>query len=358
LVNAFSVKDVYEVLRLGFHGALAWLLPEPVWWPLSRLFGRVAAAMNSAVTRRDTRRIAAVFGEPPPRNRARRIAVEMQCNRYEQRFQFTRAWRPGGWNPSIEISGAEHVIAAREKGLGILFWTSNFIFNDLVTKMALHQLGLAISHFSRPYHGYSTTRFGIRYLNAVKRNVEDRYLRERLMATKRRTRGALKEMSKRLREGEAVSFTVGFLGRRRARGKLLGTRITLATAPLFIAQKTGATILPVFTLRTAPSRFEVSIGPPIVMPRDLETGEPDYAAAIQAYADLLTPFLLKEPGQWKGWAATTTGMDPTSGARRNRVAKTALRQRLAALPQRIVARVRMIGGKMLGQREADICSPQ
>jgi lauroyl/myristoyl acyltransferase len=65
----------------------------------------------------------------------------------------------------------------------------------------------------------------------------------------------------------------------------------------------------VFTLRTASSQFEVIIGAPIAVPEDAD-GEPDYAAAIQAYADSLTPFVLRDPGQWQGWVTTIVGMRP------------------------------------------------
>lgn len=61
-----------------------------------------------------------------------------------------RAWRPDGWKPAIEIRGAGHVAEARAKGGGIIFWAGNFSFNDLVGKMALHQLGLSVAISAGP----------------------------------------------------------------------------------------------------------------------------------------------------------------------------------------------------------------
>jgi lauroyl/myristoyl acyltransferase len=301
---AVSAKDIYELPRLAVQGVLAWTLPETAWWPLSRLFGRVNAATHPTRTGEDASRIASVLAGSPHAAHARKIAAEVWANRYEERFQYLRAWRPGGWTPSIDISGAEHVDAARARGRGVLFWGSNFSFNDLVTKMAWHRLGLRVSHFSRPIHGFSKTHFGIRYLNAVRRRVEDRFLGERIMAAEHETRSALDRLRRRLEANEAISFTVGERGRRRATAKFRGANIVLATGPLFMAQSTGASVVPVFTLRTAPNHFEVTFGRPIELPAR-STADPDFTAAAQEYADRLLPYVLKYPGQWKGWRFVT-----------------------------------------------------
>jgi len=307
LRRAIRAKDIYEVLQLAVQGSLAWTLPEAAWQPLARLFGRFDAAMKPRRTRRHTARIAAALKLPD--DEARRIAIETRANGYLERFQFLRSWRFGGWSPTIDVLGEQHVAEAQAKGAGIVFWAGNFSFNDIVSKMALHQIGVAVSHFSRPFHGFSGTRFGVNYLNVVKRGIEDRYLGERIMPSERQTPRALKAIRERLKENGAVSFKVGHQGRRRARSDFLGTRITLATAPLYLAETTGATLLPVFTLRTGTKRFEVTIGAPIAVPKDA-SGEPDYPAAIRIYAGMLAPYVLRDPGQWRGWRAeTSVGME-------------------------------------------------
>ena len=301
-------KDIYEVPRLAVQGLLAWALPESAWWPLSRLFGQMNAVTHPSRTRRETADVACVLAGTPVASRIARIAAANWANRYEERFHYLRAWRPGGWNPYLEVVGVEHVSAALAKGRGILFWAGNFSFNDLVTKMAWHQLGLSVSHFSRPIHGFSTTQFGVRYLNAVRRRIEDRYLGERLMVEIEETRGAMERMRDRLADNGAVSFTVGNRGHRTATASFLGGHITLATGPLALARFVGATVLPVYTLRLAPRWFEITIGPPLRVPQDAASN-PDYAAAVQAYADRLAPFVLRDPGQWRGWRYTRTRSD-------------------------------------------------
>jgi lauroyl/myristoyl acyltransferase len=314
MTKTISATDIYEIFRLPAQALLAWTLPEIAWRGPSRLLGRLSTDMHPTRTRRDMTWIAAALKGTQAAGQEQRIAVEMWANRYAERFQYLRCWRPGGWSPQIEVLGTEHVMVAREKGQGTIFWTGNFMFNDLITKIAFHRLGIAVSQFSRPHHGFSDTQFGIRYLNSVKRGIEDRYLRKRFMVTKRETPDALRQMSEQLRENGAIAFRVGYKGRRRARATFLGRWITLATAPLFIARTTGASLLPTFTLRTAPARFEVTVGAPIAVPQDTH-GEPDYAAAIQRYAEMLEPFVLRDPGQWRGWAATRAPVKPIRSRR-------------------------------------------
>jgi hypothetical protein len=67
-----------------------------------------------------------------------------------------------------------------------------------------------------------------------------------------------------------------------------------------MAHTMGATMLPVHTRRVGPSRYEVTIGPPVEIPNGAD-GNPDYTAAVQNYADALAPFVLRDPGQWRGW---------------------------------------------------------
>jgi hypothetical protein len=62
-------------------------------------------------------------------------------------------------------------------------------------------------------------------------------------------------------------------------------RLVLATGPLATALSTGASVLPVFTLRKA-GRFEVTLGQPIALVETTD-GEADYGTAVQTYADMV-----------------------------------------------------------------------
>lgn len=298
-----SPKDLYEIPRLGLQGLASWTLPETLWRPLSRPLGRLYVATHPTRTRKETAQIAALLGGSPAAERIYAIAAANAANRYEERFHYLRAWRPGGWTPAIDIEGTEHVSAAIAKGHGIIFWGGNFAFNNLLPKMALRRLGLDVTGFSVPLHGISPTRFGIRHLNRLYRDIEDRYLQERLMPKPQEFAAALDRMRDRLMENGAVYFAVGGRGRRTTTARFLEGNIVVATGPVAMAQRTGAALLPLYTFRIGPGRFQVTIGPALSVPED-GAGNADYGAAIQAYADALGPFVLRDPGQWHGWHLT------------------------------------------------------
>jgi lauroyl/myristoyl acyltransferase len=264
------------------------------------MFGRLEVGMHPERTREEVARIKIAYAGTALAREAYQLAIESWANRYEDRFHYLKSCQPGGWEPEIEIAGAEHITAALKRGRGIVFLGGTFSFNHLISKMALSRLGLQISHFARPTHGFSDTNFGIRYINAICRVVEDRYLGERLITEVSATRETLGLMRARLMDNRCVSFTVGDQGRRTATARFLNARLVLATGPLAMAWATGATVLPVFTLRKEQGRFEVTIGEPIALMENAD-GEADYEAAVQTYADMVMPYVLSDPGQWRGW---------------------------------------------------------
>jgi lauroyl/myristoyl acyltransferase len=294
-----SFQDIHEVFRLAWMGTLAWMLPQCFWWPISRLLGGLNVVTHPARTRFDTDLIAK-FRSATASQDAHDINVANWANRYEEKFQYLRAWRLGGWNPQIDISGAGHVYEAVARGRGLVIWGSNFSFNSLLAMMAVHRLGLSLARFSVPQHGFSNTRFGILHLNKVCTDIENRYLGERVVAEPHEMSAALQYLRKLLKANGVVYFSVGARGRRTAKIKFLGNCIILATAPLAIAHETGATMLPLYALRVEPGRFEVTFGAPLNFPCS-STGDVDYTETIQAYADALAPFVLRDPGQWLGW---------------------------------------------------------
>ncbi|MEQ8319693.1 MAG: hypothetical protein RH946_05460 [Rhodospirillales bacterium] len=294
--------DIYELPRLSVQALLAWTLPERAWWPVTRLFGRFNTGLHPERTDEDAALLALGLAGTKHAAHVRDLAVELWSDRYEERFHCLRTLLPGGWHPSVEIKGAEHVEQARAEGKGVLFWSAVFAFSSLVDKMAWHRMGLPVSHFTRPEHGFSSTRFGIRYINWVRRDAEDKYLYERLMTPDDKTADTLAAIRERLTSGGVVSFMIGNSGRNTETVPFMSSQLTLATGPLAVARKTGAVVLPVCTLRTGPGRFETTIMPQVnTEPAD----SPDYfRTAVERYAAAITPFVDRDPGQWRGWGFT------------------------------------------------------
>jgi lauroyl/myristoyl acyltransferase len=297
---AISGADVRTALRLMGSLGVAWAAPQ-AWWPL---IARRGSWLTGKLAGKSTAKVASRIERAAGAERAGRLSAELRGARYEVAFQCLRGYRPGGWRPKIEVKGREHLDAALAEGKGAVLWVAHFIFAANVAKVGLAELGFRVSHLSRPDHGFSSTRFGLKVLNPVRAAFEDRYLVERIVFDRAHPAPALLRARKTVAAGGTVSFTAGaWEGSTLAEAPFLGSRITLAMGPVWLARASGAPLLPVFAWRTdAADRFEVEIGAPIEAP----ASAPEDAAMAAATAEFLRrlePRVLARPSQWRGWSA-------------------------------------------------------
>ena len=153
-------------------------------------------------------------------------------------------------------------------------------------------------HLSTPAHGFSATRFGVRYLNRMQTRIEDRYIAERVLLPLQGQNAALQTLVKRLKANKAVSITG-----QRGTGHTVDARFLDGTLPLApgapaLAQMTGAKLLPVFAFRAADGVVEVTVEPEIALEGARDAA---IAGAVQAFAARSEPYVLRHPGQWLSW---------------------------------------------------------
>ena len=300
--TAINRMDLYELWRLFVvQGLTAWFIKPQAWPILCALMGRLNVALNPDRTMKSLPQIEAVRRGQPDMLSALAIERGFYAGRYEERLLYLRCYRPGGGLPLIRIHGQEHVDAADEADKGIILWAGNFAFNDLIAKIAWSELGLDVSHYTRPVHGFSKTRFGLKVLNPVRTFIENKYLYERVSAEENMV-AAMRVLRRRLDEGGAISITAGNRGRQLAEAPFLGGVLRLATGAPALARASGATILPVYTLRADDGSFDVTIGAPLT---SQQSNKDAYAKEIVAqYADQLAPYVRDFAEQWRGWRYT------------------------------------------------------
>jgi lauroyl/myristoyl acyltransferase len=229
----------------------------------------------------------------------RRITDKRSANTHLARLNLLRCHRPPQWQPRIRLEGADHVAAAIAAGRGAILWVAPMVFSDLMTKLACHRVGFRVFHLSRDGHGYSPTRFGARFLNPICTTVENRYLAERLTMSPRNSAGALRALVQRVRRNEVVSVTVGIQGRTGVAVPFLDGTITLAGAVPSLALRTGAALLPVFTVKQRDGSYLTVIDPPLG-----DTGSDDrerVARLVAREAELLASWASRYPAQFVQW---------------------------------------------------------
>jgi lauroyl/myristoyl acyltransferase len=229
------------------------------------------------------------------------IAWRAAAGRTEHYIQIMKVMSARGWAPTIGLEGEEHLQAALARGKGAILWVAHFCFNTQITKMALKAQGYRISHLSRPEHGFSKSKFGIRYLNPLRWNAELKYLDKRIIIDRAKRGGSLREAKALLKNNCIVSITAGaWEGHRVARGIMLNSRYALATGAPDLAQRTDAALLPVVTTRLTGSRaFQVKIGRPLIVRFEdnleaIRTGTAGFLAELEKA-------VLEFPDQWRGW---------------------------------------------------------
>jgi lauroyl/myristoyl acyltransferase len=279
-VKPMTARDLVVLAALPISAAIAWTVPQTRWQALAHACAPIAARLLATP--------------------AAAVAEESIAGHVEEFLQILREYRPRGWQPAIALEGREHVAAALERGRGAILWVGHFSFASLVAKKAFHGAGLEVSHLSHPSHGFSRSRFGMRFLNPVRAGIEERYVRERVMLSIDGPTAALRGLHRRLRGNGVVSITVRERALRPAIVPFLDGTIKLASGAADLAYATRAALLPVFAVREPDGRHRVIIEPPLELRRDLpRAGAVDLA--LRQYSERLAPRALAYPGQWRGW---------------------------------------------------------
>jgi len=276
----------------------AWLLPERHWPALGRALSPMAlgdltkdAAATEAIIRRTLGPRRADFP-------AKTILRDMGAEGIFTFFQILKCHRPDGWTPRVRIAGFEQVHEALAAGRGAVLWVSHAFHGHLGAKIGFHRAGLQVVHLSTPAHGFSATRFGVRYLNRMQTRIEDRFIAERVLLPLQGQNAALQTLVKRLKANQPVSITGQRGTGRSVTARFLDGALPLAPGAPALAQMTGAKLLPVFAFRAEDGTVDVTVEPEIPL-----TGSKDEAVtrAVQAFAERSVPYVLKYPAQWLSW---------------------------------------------------------
>ena len=293
-------SDVWLAVQMPLLLLLSWAVPARGWNALCR--GIHAAGKPFRKPNALQARIAEVRPSGWDSVAPGDLVDELEAGRLEHYLQILRDYRPGGWRQDVEIEGLDRLRAALADGRGAILWVDHFVFNGLAPKKGLHAAGFAFSHLSRPEHGFSKTRFGIRYLNPIRSRIEDRYLEERVLIARGAEPRSVRRLLALLKQNRVVSITAGaWEGRKVAPVPVMGASLPISTGAASIAVAAGAPLIPVATVRDEGSQaFRVVLDDPIAWPRDVPKAEA-MEAIFAAYGRHLETWIASHPGQWRGW---------------------------------------------------------
>lgn len=306
----FELRDVIYATALPMLAIVAWVTPQRSWTKLSRGLVNILLLGPDAMGKTLLRRIEAALRSVDLGVSPRWICQSYVANKLILQFEYFRSLLPGGWSCSICLKGREKLEDALARGTGAILWVTPSSSSDLVVKRCFSEHGYLISHLSDLTHGYSASRFGVKFINGANRLVEDRYLGNRIILNRGSPSAAVREMQRRISQGEIVSITAV----ENKRGKstevpLFDCRLPLGIGAVVIARKTGVPLLPVFTTREADGSYKVEISNPLI-------SQPEATQDIlQRFANLVEAHARAVPEQWFGWTHLRCGTQHVAGNR-------------------------------------------
>ena len=284
---------------------LLWLACGVVIAPMSRSFrfsaSRLAAGIAAHTARARQARVRIMKMLKLSERDAGRIVRELQAGRLVAYLDVIRGLM---LEPDFQVScrGLAHIAAAQSHGRGAILWIADLVSAGDVSKVALTREGLRIVHLSRPEHGFTTSRFGMRFLNPFRISFERAYLAERVIFDRSNPDSAMAHMERVVRRNGIVSIMASIHeGRMLADVPFLGGRFKLALGAVRLAVLSGAPVMPVFVVRDRAGNgaFELIIAPPLKLPQG--SREETLLGAACEYAGALEPFVRAHPECFVGW---------------------------------------------------------
>jgi KDO2-lipid IV(A) lauroyltransferase len=185
---------------------------------------------------------------------------------------------------SIEIRGMEHYDAARAKGKGLIFLTGHCGNWELVALTYARIFNSSMSVVARrqnnPYLNAMVEKMRLRYENSI--IYKENSIRDMISVIRRNgTIGLLVDQTVLPEEGVLISF--------------LGRPAWASKAPVLLARKTGAVILPAFIHREG-VRHIITINPECVFEAD--ASEDGIARDVKRYSEFIEHFITAHPTDW------------------------------------------------------------
>ena len=247
-----------DVLLLGYLPVIAlaaWLAPETVWLPMSKGAARVSGPLNRKRAE-NARIIAALLSDRLRPHGAAAVAEEIGAHHHIRASVDALL--------SIQVVAAAYL--AGRKGTSPPLWRrakERPLVGPFRGRHDRRQYGVCtclgrVAHLSGRRHGF----FCPAVRPARPQSIWDHI--ERALSACGSWTGSARPLRVvlRVRDNQVISIMMRSAGRRRLTLPFLAGSLTVASGPCALAQRTGATLLPVFTVRGADGTFVTIIEPP------------------------------------------------------------------------------------------------
>ncbi len=313
-LRRFSNRDLRESLLFSFYLGVATLLPVSWWSPIcdkvSRL--RLKRHMRKDFARYAATTRAVLGGGADPET----LFMGLLAANHRRRLTLAaHLCRTRCWSPRIRLEGAQGLQAALLRGRGAILWCDQFTAQTIIGKRALREAGIDVHQVSINFHGISNTIFGQHFLNPPLVEVENRFLKSRIVFDRNDAYRATANVQKILKDNAIVLMTntiqAGSTFAEAAMGESGWTH--MASAPANFAARAGTPLFAMSTFETIPFREYRAVISPELTPaaRPASSTETQATAAknmalqaefILLKRDCLLEALKVHPEQMMSWS--------------------------------------------------------
>ncbi|RWD61974.1 MAG: hypothetical protein EOS36_16390 [Mesorhizobium sp.] len=266
-LRSVSNKDLRESLLSLFYLGVAAFLPVAWWAPIcdwvstlrrKRHFRKEFARYDVAIK--------AVLGDDVD---TRSLFRGHLAAAHRRRLMLAAHLVPGRrWSPAIRLDGLDGLREALQRGRGAIVWCDQFIAQTIIGKRALFEAGIEAHQVSVNFHGFSESKFGLHVINRPLVEVENRFLKSRIVFERADAYQVTARIQKTLKENGVVLMTNTIHAGSTFTEIAMGDRgwTHLASAPANFAARAGAALFAMSTLEAAPFREYRAIVSPELRP--------------------------------------------------------------------------------------------
>lgn len=292
-----QMRDLGIAGLVLFLGMASWLLPEKKWWHVANRLAIRRLRRSPGLNGDQLDTIQVIVGKRSAPWIEQNFRQDWLAHKYHSWMQLLACYWPKCWQPGPKLIGHEHLDAALAKGRGVVLFTANFAYQDLMAKAAFGNAGYPLNHLSRDSHGFFDSKLTRWLLNPIYTTIEKRFLKERMVFSEDRTQKVNATIKAKLRDNQPVMVLVTPLGRRVTVLPFLHGQIRIATGALNFACETGAVVLPVFTVKKPDGKIETVVERALKRPNYRPRGE-TIEAMLQDYVPRLETYVRQFPDQF------------------------------------------------------------
>jgi lauroyl/myristoyl acyltransferase len=300
----FNLNDLYFLAVVILIKFGQWSRSRGLCDALANTIARIACAFPGQKRRSTATSLARCLGSSYTREQRDGILKDTYRTFWQDAFEL--ASQPlSAHEPArrVRVDGMEHLQEALKHGHGAILLESSFFGRRNLSKILLHQHGIAILQVHGPRHvaGFLSrheTRLCARVIRPFFEGRELQFVKEIIHLSDDSSLAFTRRLVNSLQENQVLCLSgEGDIGQKSVKLHFLGQERHFVTGVMSLGKYSGAPVLPLFCWRDADNQVKLMIESSLDLQRGFKAAE----AGAATYARLLETYALRHPSEYCGW---------------------------------------------------------